>query len=442
MSNSTSQLTATSSLMEWLYYLENNHFKAIDLGLERIKSVAEQLDLLTPAPFVITVGGTNGKGTTCRLLEMILINAGYNVGVYSSPHLIRYNERVRIQGRELPDHRHVESFSFIEEYKTQSLTYFEFSTLSALHLFKQAKLDIVILEVGLGGRLDATNIIDSDIAVITSIGIDHIDFLGSDREQIGFEKAGIFRTNKPAIIGEPNIPQTLLNHANSLACKSSCRDIDWFFTVDSYYWNWTGQKEQFKNLPLCQIPLANAATVLATIEQLPFAISEEIIRQSLQNVELVGRFQTIKHTDLYPLAKSINKATEELPRVILDVGHNPHAAAYLAEKLIALKQQDDGKIIAVCGMLKDKDAEGVFSLLLSVIDHWYCVTLTGYRGQDGDTLFVTLQQAAQNQEVKLSAESLSSIEDAVKNALQQAAQNDIILVFGSFHTVGDFLQLL
>lgn len=193
MNNSTVSLTATSPLAQWLSYLENSHFKAIDLGLDRIKSVAKALDLLTPAPFVITVGGTNGKGTTCRLLETVLLKAGYRVGVYSSPHLLRYNERVRIQDQELPDEAHTASFAFIEQHKRESLTYFEFSTLSALHLFKQAKLDVVILEVGLGGRLDATNIVDSDVAVITSIDIDHVDFLGADREQIGFEKAGIFR---------------------------------------------------------------------------------------------------------------------------------------------------------------------------------------------------------------------------------------------------------
>jgi len=184
----TMNLKATSPLAKWLSYLENSHFKAIDLGLERVKSVAEELDLLNPAPYVITVGGTNGKGTTCRLLETILLNYGLRVGVYSSPHLLSYNERVRIQNQDLPDEMHTVSFDFIEKHKTQSLTYFEFSTLSALHLFKQAKLDVVILEVGLGGRLDATNIVDNDLAVITSIDIDHTDFLGSTREEIGFEK--------------------------------------------------------------------------------------------------------------------------------------------------------------------------------------------------------------------------------------------------------------
>ncbi len=442
MNNSTVSLTATSPLAQWLSYLENSHFKAIDLGLDRIKSVAKALDLLTPAPFVITVGGTNGKGTTCRLLETVLLKAGYRVGVYSSPHLLRYNERVRIQDQELPDEAHTASFAFIEQHKRESLTYFEFSTLSALHLFKQAKLDVVILEVGLGGRLDATNIIDSDVAVITSIDIDHVDFLGADREQIGFEKAGIFRAHKPAIIGEPNIPQRLLEHAKSLGCQISCRDQDWHFRLQAEHWDWCGQKVRLKNLPCCQIPLANAATALATFEQLPFQISEEVIRQSLQEVELVGRFQTLKPDVLFPLAENLAKPWADFPQMIIDVGHNPHAALYLAEKLTALKAKITGKIVAVCGILKDKDAQGVLSPLLPVIDEWHCVTLEGYRGQSGQALFVTLQQIAQGQSHQLHANTASSLALGVKQALATTTAHDVILVFGSFHTVGEFLQLL
>ncbi|HHW7450195.1 bifunctional tetrahydrofolate synthase/dihydrofolate synthase [Pasteurella multocida subsp. multocida] len=442
MNNSTVSLTATSPLAQWLSYLENSHFKAIDLGLDRIKSVAKALDLLTPAPFVITVGGTNGKGTTCRLLETVLLKAGYRVGVYSSPHLLRYNERVRIQDQELPDEAHTASFAFIEQHKRESLTYFEFSTLSALHLFKQAKLDVVILEVGLGGRLDATNIVDSDVAVITSIDIDHVDFLGADREQIGFEKAGIFRAHKPAIIGEPNIPQRLLEHAKSLGCQISCRDQDWHFRLQAEHWDWCGQKVRLKNLPCCQIPLANAATALATFEQLPFQISEEVIRQSLQEVELVGRFQTLKPDVLFPLAENLAKPWADFPQMIIDVGHNPHAALYLAEKLTALKAKITGKIVAVCGILKDKDAQGVLSPLLPVIDEWHCVTLEGYRGQSGQALFVTLQQIAQGQSHQLHANTASSVALGVKQALATTTAHDVILVFGSFYTVGEFLQLL
>ncbi|WP_439327666.1 bifunctional tetrahydrofolate synthase/dihydrofolate synthase [Lonepinella sp. BR2357] len=433
--------TLQSSLDEWLYYLENSHFKAIDLGLERVKSVAEKLNLLRPAPYVITVGGTNGKGTTCRLLETILLHAGYNVGVYSSPHLIRYNERVRINNQDVADQEHIHSFDFINQNKTQSLTYFEFSTLSALHLFKQANLDVVILEVGLGGRLDATNIVDADMAVITSIDIDHVDFLGDTREKIAFEKAGIFRANQPVIIGEPHIPDTMTDHAKSLHCSLSCRDQDWRFEQTGQSWMWFTSTLRLENLPLCQIPLPNAATALAAVQAFPFTISENIIRQSLAEVELVGRFQTIQPKNLTAVAQFCQKEIADLPQIIIDVGHNPHAARYLAEKLVQLKQKISGKITAVCGILQDKDAENVLSPLLSVIDNWHCVTLSGYRGQAGEQLAEKLLAVAKKQEISVWVQTESSVAFGVKSAVQKSAKNDVVLVFGSFHTVGEFLQI-
>ncbi|MFZ7174236.1 bifunctional tetrahydrofolate synthase/dihydrofolate synthase [[Pasteurella] aerogenes] len=438
--------TATSSLAEWLSYLENSHFKAIDLGLERVQSVAQQLDLLMPAPFVITVGGTNGKGTTCRLLEILLLNAGYRVGVYSSPHLLRYNERVRIQNQELPDSAHCESFAFIDAHKSASLTYFEFSTLSALHLFKQAKLDVVILEVGLGGRLDATNIVDSDIAVITGIDIDHTEFLGSTREQIGFEKAGIFRANKPVVIGDPQIPDSMLQQANKLHCHIARRGMEWQYQSENTHWAWQGnkqgQKVRLENLPFPRIPLANAATALAVVQHLPFDISEQVIVQSLQQVELNGRFQFIAPEKLTALAASVGKTTETLAKMVIDVGHNPQAARYLAEKLTALRPQLQGKIIAVCGILKDKDAQGVLSPLLPLVDYWYCAALEGSRGQSGDALLRGLQQVAQTHSQLVSAEAQISVAEAVKSAVKNSEKSDLILVFGSFYTVAGLLECL
>lgn len=431
-------LKATSPLAEWLSYLENSHFKAIDLGLDRIRTVAQQLDLLYPALYVITVGGTNGKGTTCRLLETILLNHGLRVGVYSSPHLLRYNERVRIQNQELPDEAHTASFAFIETHKTASLTYFEFSTLSALHLFKQANLDVVILEVGLGGRLDATNIVDSNLAVITSIDIDHTDFLGDTREAIAFEKAGIFRENCPVVIGEPNVPDTMLAQATCLHCKVSRRDVDWWFQTNAESWQWQSQKVRLENLPFCQIPLMNAATALAVVEQLPFVISEETLRLSLQQVELLGRFQTLKQENREKLARFLGKSVETLPSLIIDVGHNSHAAAYLSEKLTALKAQKQGKVIAVCGMLKDKDAQGVFQHLVPLIDEWHCVSLGGYRGQTGEALRSKLLEFAPN----VQATSENSVIAGVQSALESAVKNDLVLVFGSFHTVAEFWQVV
>ncbi len=429
-------LKATSPLNEWLSYLENSHFKTIDLGLERVRTVAQELNLLRPAPYVVTVGGTNGKGTTCRLLETMLINAGYRVGVYSSPHLIRYNERVRIQNQELADSQHAASFAFINEHKSQSLTYFEFSTLSALHLFKQAKVDIAILEVGLGGRLDATNIVDADMAIITSVDIDHVDFLGDTREKIGFEKAGIFRAGKPVIIGEPDCPHSMLEQAMRLKCAISRRNTDWSFTQQAESWTWQNAKVRLENLPFCGIPLPNAATALAAVQALPFHISEAIIRQSLREVELVGRFQTIKPTQLSTLAELTNKPVAALPQFIIDVGHNPHAAKYLSEKLTALCTRISGKIIAVCGILKDKDAIGVLTPLLPVIDEWICVTLTGERGQTGESLSQKLRTVSP----EVHTEICRSVQDGIQSAVKKSHKNDVVIVFGSFHTVGAFLE--
>ena len=360
--------------------------------------------------------------------------------------MLRYNERVRIQNQELDDAQHTASFAYIEQNKTQSLTYFEFSTLSALHLFKQAKLDVVILEVGLGGRLDATNIVDNDMAVITSIDIDHTDFLGATREEIGFEKAGIFRANKPVIIGEPNIPQSMLAHAETLGCQLFCRHLDWHFSQQEQSWTWQTTREDEKvrwkllaDLPLCQIPLANAATALASVQKLPFKISLETVKKSLLEVELTGRFQTMKPANLTHLAKMVQREVEALPRMIIDVGHNPHAARYLAEKLTALKAKSQGKVIAVCGILKDKDAVGVLTPLLPLMDEWHCVTLGGYRGQEGKALLLTLRQVAEQQHLTVQGSSADSVAEGVRSAVEMANKNDTVLIFGSFHTVGEFL---
>ena len=256
--NTLTAPTINDSLTTWLDYLEKSHFKPIDMGLERIKGVAQELDLLQPAPYVITVAGTNGKGSTCRLLEVALLKAGYRVGVYSSPHLIRYNERVRIQGELLNDEAHVQSFAKIQQKKTASLTYFEFSTLSALQLFKEANLDIVILEVGLGGRLDATNIVDPHLAVITSIDIDHVEFLGDNREDIGREKAGIFRENIPVIIGDPDCPKSILQQAKALNCQVVRRNVNWKYSVENNRFHWQSEFIDWQDLPMPQIPIPNA----------------------------------------------------------------------------------------------------------------------------------------------------------------------------------------
>ncbi|MBE2898232.1 bifunctional tetrahydrofolate synthase/dihydrofolate synthase [Pasteurellaceae bacterium 20609_3] len=430
----TPQLTATSPLAMWLSYIEHSHSKAIDMGLARVQAVAQELDLLSPAPYVITVGGTNGKGTTCRLLELILLNAGLRVGVFSSPHLIDYNERVRINNATLPDVCHSEAFAFIDSHKSHSLSYFEFSTLGALYLFKQAQLDVVILEVGLGGRLDATNIIDADICAITSIDIDHVDYLGDTREQIAFEKAGIMRAHKSAVIGERDIPHTLTDYATTLPCHVLRNGIEWHYQLHDNSWAFAGQKVRLEDLPLPAMPVQNAATALAVCEQLPWAISREMITRALREMTLTGRFQRLNAAQRSALFAALGDSACE--QIYLDVGHNPHAARYLAQKVRSLKA-DDVRVLGVFGMLQDKDATQVAKPLSDVIDHWFCCTLEGARGQSA----VALRGKIAPELADVDITCFDDVQAGTKAALRQARGQDIVLIFGSFHTVGEIVTL-
>ena len=408
---------ATSPLAAWLYYLERLHTQAIDLGLTRVARVAGTLDLLKPAPFVFTVAGTNGKGTTCRTLETLLMAAGYRVGVYSSPHLLRYTERVRIQGDELPEAAHSASFAAIEAGRGDtSLTYFEFSTLSALQLFKQAALDVVILEVGLGGRLDATNIVDADVAVITSIALDHTDWLGPDRESIGREKAGVFRSAKPAVVGEPEMPQSIAAVAQETGAQLLQLGRDWHWQPQEQGWRFSFGETTLQNLPLPQVPLPNAATALAALSASGLQVSEAVIRQHLDKALLPGRFQTVA----------------QRPRVILDVAHNPHAAGYLAGRLAQLPKT--GQVRAVVGMLHDKDIAGTLACLAPQIDSWYLAPLEGPRGASAAELMSALNSDR--------ACAFASVAEAWQAAMHQADEQDIVLVCGSFHTVAQVMEAM
>lgn len=406
---------ATSPLATWLSYLENLHSKTIDLGLERVSRVAGQLDVLQPAPFVFTVAGTNGKGTTCRTLETILMAAGYKVGVYSSPHLVRYTERVRVQGAELAESAHTASFAAIEAGRGDtSLTYFEYGTLSALWLFKQAKLDVVILEVGLGGRLDATNIVDANVAVVTSIALDHTDWLGPDRESIGREKAGVFRANRPAVVGEPDMPHTIADVAHEKGALLLQRNVDWRYTVEGDSWTFSDAQGELRNLPLPNVPQPNAATALAALRASGLEVSEAVIREGIASAILPGRFQTLQLE----------------PRVILDVAHNPHAAAYLAGRLKSLPKT--GRVLAVIGMLHDKDIAGTLACLEDVVDSWYCAPLEGPRGATAEQLREHLRAGA----------VFTSVVQAWHAAIADAAPEDTVLVCGSFHTVAHVMEAL
>ena len=405
----------TSPLATWLHYLENLHATTIELGLARVQKVAATLDILKPAPMVFTVAGTNGKGTTCRLLENVLIAAGYRVGVYSSPHLVRYTERVRIQGDELPESLHTASFATIDAARGEtSLTYFEFGTLSALLLFKQQAVDVVILEVGLGGRLDATNIVDADVAIITSIALDHTDWLGPDRESIGREKAGIFRKDKPAIVGEPDMPASI---AHVAAEKGACllrRGIDWDYQVSKTDWTFRDAQGELSGLPLPLIPQPNAATAVAALRSSGLKVNEDVLRLGIERATLPGRFQVVS----------------ESPRVILDVAHNPHAASYLAQRLGQLPKQ--GRVLAVIGMLHDKDIPGTLDCLAPVVDSWYCAPLEGPRGASAEQLMQHLGEGQQ----------FDHVVHAWHAAQAEATAEDTILVCGSFHTVAHVMEEL
>ena len=311
-----------ATLQDWLDYLLSIHPAEIDMGLSRVSQVAKQLQLLDLAPAqVITVAGTNGKGTSCAMLESVLSFAGKRVGVYSSPHLIHYNERVRIQGVDASDEALIAAFSAIEAARGAiSLTFFEYATLAGLWLFKAAKLDVIILEVGLGGRLDATNMIDADICLLTSIALDHQEYLGDTREAVGREKAGVFRANRLAVIGEPALPITVTDYAEQIGTPVCRVGHEFSYEAQGNTWSFNSPNRQIAALALPVLPLANAASVVALLTQRWPEISDEQLSLGIGQARLAGRFETLSTS----------------PLVIVDVAHNPHAAAYLAKQLSVL----------------------------------------------------------------------------------------------------------
>ncbi|MBY5922131.1 bifunctional tetrahydrofolate synthase/dihydrofolate synthase [Ferrimonas balearica] len=396
------------SLAEWLDHILALHPTEIDLGLTRVRAVAQRLHLDTlPHSTVITVAGTNGKGTTCALLEQVLMAAGRSVGVFSSPHIERYTERVRINGAERPESEHVDAFQAIAAAQGDtSLTFFEYSTLGALHLFARHKPDVVLLEVGLGGRLDATNLIDADLAVVTSIDLDHQEYLGDTRESVGREKSGIFRRGHPAICGEPNPPVTVEEEANRIGAVLQQRGhhFDGRFTTTE--WGFRGALWQLEGLPLPHIPQDNAVTALAALEALWPELSVQAIEAGLRQTRVEGRLE--------PLC--------DQPRLVVDVAHNPHAARHLAQWLA---QQPEPRVHGVCAMLKDKDIEATLVAIKASIDHWYLAPLSGPRGAEAERLAQSLPQGL----------CYDSVADALEAAIVNAAPEDLVIVFGSFYTV-------
>ncbi|WP_022941110.1 bifunctional tetrahydrofolate synthase/dihydrofolate synthase [Psychromonas hadalis] len=412
-----------NNLNEWLSYLEQLHPTEIELGLTRIGKVAKDLKVINFDAKVITVAGTNGKGTTCAFLEEILIEAGYKVGVYSSPHIQRYTERLRINQQEMPALLHCQAFERIESLRGEtSLSYFEYVTLGCLVILNAQQCDFILLEVGLGGRLDATNVVESDISVVTTIGIDHIDWLGDDREKIGFEKAGVFRALKPVICGELDPPQSLQHHALSIKADIRYAGKNFQAIVNEHSWSWSGKKT-INALPLTLMPLQNASTALAVIEALDLNLSDTLLKKAIGQAQLAGRLQKVSRegeVDTY-----------------LDVAHNPQSAHYLASQLAHLRKPE-GKVFAIVGMLEDKDLTGTLSETNEQVDQYNLITLHCYRGASQQTLLSHYQ--ASNDPLA-DVHCFENIADAYKNVLKQANESDIIIVFGSFYTVSDFLTL-
>ncbi|QYJ96234.1 bifunctional tetrahydrofolate synthase/dihydrofolate synthase [Shewanella alkalitolerans] len=421
---------AQSGLNDWLNHLMAIHPTEIDMGLGRVAAVAKVMGLDSlEGTKVVTVAGTNGKGTTCAMIEAIMREAGQRVGVYSSPHMLKYNERVRIDGVDASDEALIEAFCAIDAARGDtSLTFFEYATLAGLYLFKQAKLDLVLLEVGLGGRLDATNIIDADIAVITAIDIDHQEYLGDTRELVGREKAGIMRAGRPAVIGDPDLPVSVVEYAESIGAKMvrvnhefsyQASETDWCFELGDMPQSSVPQFS-LSGLPLPTLPLANAATALAVVqlllaEQFVTEAARTSIAAGLSGAKLTGRLEVVS----------------EQPKIILDVAHNPHAAAYLAQRLEAYKGK---RIFALCGMLKDKDCRAVLGLLEDQIHAWYLTDLNCERSAKAQDLlsYLTGDKAAYG---------FASVEQAYQALKPEIGQSDVVIVFGSFYTVAEFKQL-
>jgi dihydrofolate synthase/folylpolyglutamate synthase len=406
------------TLAEWLEFIERQHPNAIALGLDRVARVRDALGL-APAFPIITVGGTNGKGSVCAMLEAILHCAGYRVGCYTSPHLLRYNERVRVGRAEARDEELAEGFAAVERARRDvPLTYFEYGTLAGIRLFAERRVDVAVLEVGLGGRLDAVNVVDPDCAVVTTVDIDHVDFLGGDRESIGREKAGIFRSGRPAICADPAPPSSLLQHAAEVGARLMRIDVDFGAVPKGRHWEYWGPRGKRGALPYpalrgtCQ--LANAAASIAALdsvrERAPVTVND--IRAGLLQADIPGRFQVLPGR----------------PSVVLDVAHNPQAARALAASLAAMG--GSGRILAVFAMLRDKDISGVVAAVRSRVAHWFIAGLGGERGAG----IAELRKALAASGVTAVTEC-TDVAAAYTQACDIATENDRILVFGSFYTV-------
>ena len=421
--------TDSRTLDDWLAHCERLHPTNIEMGLDRVRTVAQRMGLSFDCP-VIVVAGTNGKGSTCAMLEAIYGQAGFKTGVYTSPHLVHFEERLRLRGEVVDAQLLLAGFERVEQSRLQtdeiSLTYFEFSTLAIMDVMRGAELDVVILEVGLGGRLDAVNIIDADCAVITSIDLDHMAFLGNDRESIGREKAGVMRTGRPVVVSDPMPPQSVLDHAMEIGADLWRFGQDFNFSGDKQQWGWAGRGRRYAGMAYPALrganQLVNASGVLAALtalrERLP--VTAQAVRNGLAFVELPGRFQIIPGQ----------------PTLVLDVAHNPHSVAALAANLDAMGFFPTTH--AVFGAMADKDLAPMLSKVGPLIDRWYFADLPLARAATAQHL--KAQWEAQNTRHDALASTFLDPMQALQAAIDAANPTDRIVVFGSFHTVGGVLK--
>lgn len=420
-----------TSLPDWLAMLETRHSETqINMGLDRVQAVKARMQLAFTCP-VIMVAGTNGKGSTCAMLESVLLRAGYKVGLYIKPHFLDFNERARVLGEMASDEQLVASFNAVEAVRGDTpLTYFEFTTLAILYLLSQANLDVAILEVGLGGRLDAVNVIDADVAIVTSVDIDHTDYLGDTREAIGFEKAGIFRAGKAAICSDPVPPQSLIDHAAAIGADLWLMGRDFNYSGDKQQWNYGGREQRRNSLAYPSLrganQILNATAVLAALEvlRLKLPVGAQEVRTGLVTVELPGRFQVLPGR----------------PSVILDVAHNPHAAAALNQNLGNMGFHP--YTYAVFGSMHDKDIDGVLAAMSEHVDHWCLAGLPSPRAATASELAAKVQIMLEDKPDS-SEHTVSIFDDpaqAFANAMSRAGENDRIVVFGSFLTVAGVMK--
>ena len=419
------KINADFSVEQWLSYFEGIHPAKIELTLDRMRTVAEHLSLLTVPGRIVTVTGTNGKGSVTGLLSRILQRAGYTVNLYNSPHLIRFNERITVHGRNISDELLLEAFGKIEQARRDtgiSLTFFEITTLAAFYAFIKNPADFVILEVGMGGRYDSTNLLDAELAVITNVALDHTAFLGATREEIGYQKAGILKSGAKLVYGETDLPDSVAQWTRQVSGELFCLGRNYSFTLnrEQHTFTYCGLHRTLADLQVPSIPVENAVNVLAALEVLKVNADEQLLREQIGSFAMPGRMQKVMSS----------------PDVYVDVGHNSHAFGFISRRLDLIAS--DRRCIAVVGMLRDKDFAAALNTIAPKISRFYFGSIPGERG----TLASDLKNAIQDPQKRQSAECFDSVIDAFRKAQEDTSEHDLILVFGSFMTAGPVLEYL